>query len=41
VRPLTSGKIQIQSEGSEVYYRNLEMRPIKELPAELGVKATR
>ena len=34
-RPLTSGKIQIQSEGSEVFYRNLEIRPIKELPAGL------
>jgi hypothetical protein len=32
VRPLTSGKIQIQSEGSEVYYRNIEMRPITALP---------
>jgi hypothetical protein len=41
VRPLTSGKIQIQSEGSEVYYRNIEMRKITELPAELGVRATR
>jgi hypothetical protein len=34
-RPLTSGKLQIQSEGSEVYYRNLELRPIKEIPANL------
>jgi hypothetical protein len=39
-RPLTSGKIQIQSEGSEVYYRNLELRKITALPAALGVKAT-
>lgn len=34
-RPLTSGKIQIQSEGSEVFYRNLEMQPITALPAGL------
>jgi hypothetical protein len=34
-RPLTTGKIQIQSEGSEVYYRNLELRQINELPAGL------
>jgi hypothetical protein len=34
-RPLTSGKIQIQSEGSEVYYRNLELRKITALPAGL------
>jgi hypothetical protein len=34
-RPLTNGKIQIQSEGSEVYYRNLELRQISELPAGL------
>jgi hypothetical protein len=34
-RPLTSGKLQIQSEGSEVYYRNLELRPITALPAGL------
>lgn len=34
-RPLTSGKIQIQSEGSEVFYRNIELQPITELPAGL------
>jgi hypothetical protein len=34
-RPLTSGKIQLQSEGSELFYRNIEMRPIKEIPAAL------
>ena len=39
-RPLSSGKIQIQSEGSEVYYRNIEMQPIKALPASLNVPAT-
>jgi hypothetical protein len=39
-RPLTSGKIQIQSEGSEVYYRNLEIQPITAIPASLSVPAT-
>ena len=34
-RPLTSGKIQIQSEGSEVFYRNIELQPITALPAGL------
>jgi hypothetical protein len=33
--PLTSGKIELQSEGSEVFYRNLELRPITALPAGL------
>jgi hypothetical protein len=31
-RPLTSGKIQFQSEGSEVFYRNLELRTITAFP---------
>src|SRR5207247_8180006 len=31
--PLTRGKLQIQSEGAEVYYRNIEVRPIAEIPA--------
>jgi hypothetical protein len=30
--PLTSGKIQIQSEGAEVYYRNIELRPLAAIP---------
>lgn len=30
--PLTEGKIQIQSEGSEAFLRNIELRPISELP---------
>ncbi len=30
--PLTKGKIQIQSEGAEVFYRNIRIRPIGELP---------
>ncbi|HVS93175.1 MAG TPA: DUF1080 domain-containing protein [Mucilaginibacter sp.] len=33
--PLTKGKIQIQSEGAEVYYRGIEIQPIDKLPVEL------
>jgi hypothetical protein len=32
--PMTGGKLQIQSESAEVFYRDLEFRPIKEMPAE-------
>jgi hypothetical protein len=31
-KPLTKGKIQIQSEGAEVFYRNLEIEKITRLP---------
>jgi hypothetical protein len=31
-RPLTKGRIQIQSEGAEIYWRNLEVKPITEIP---------
>jgi hypothetical protein len=30
--PLTKGKIQIQSEGAEVFYRNIAIQEIKEIP---------
>jgi hypothetical protein len=30
--PLTRGKLQLQSEGAEVFYRNLAIRPISEIP---------
>lgn len=30
--PLTKGKIQIQSEAAEVYYKNIKIRPIDKLP---------
>ncbi len=30
--PLTKGKIQIQSEGAEVFYRNIQVQRIKNLP---------
>ena len=33
-QPLTSGRIALQTEGAEVYYRNVELRPISEIPAE-------
>ena len=33
--PLTKGKVQLQSECAEVYYRKIYWRPIKELPPEL------
>lgn len=35
-RPLTKGRIQIQSEGAEIYWRNLEVRPITEIPLPLS-----
>jgi hypothetical protein len=30
--PLTRGRIQIQSEGAQVSYRNLQIRPIQQIP---------
>ncbi|MBD2754635.1 DUF1080 domain-containing protein [Spirosoma sp. BT704] len=33
--PLTKGKIQLQSEGAEIFYRNISIRGIKQLPADL------
>jgi hypothetical protein len=32
---MTRGKIQIQSEGAEVFFRKIEVQPISEIPAEL------
>jgi hypothetical protein len=34
--PLKSGSISLQTEGAEVYYRNVEIEPIKEMPKELA-----
>lgn len=34
-RPLTSGKIQIQSEGAELFIKSLDIRPIDSIPTEL------
>jgi hypothetical protein len=31
---LTKGKIQLQSEGAEVYYRNIAIKSLKEIPAQ-------
>ncbi|HYE32938.1 MAG TPA: DUF1080 domain-containing protein [Methylomirabilota bacterium] len=33
-RPLHEGKIQLQSEAAEVFFRNIEVKPIYELPRE-------
>ena len=35
MEPLTKGKIQLQSEGAEVYYRNIQIRSIRQIPTEL------
>jgi hypothetical protein len=35
VKPLTSGKIQLQSEGAELFIKTIQVKPIKEIPAEL------
>lgn len=32
VEPLTGGKLQIQSEAAEVFYKDIEIRPIKAMP---------
>jgi hypothetical protein len=34
VTPLRSGKIQLQSEGAELFYRNIQTRHISEIPPE-------
>lgn len=33
--PLRKGKIQLQSEGAEIFYRNIQIRSIDEIPAKL------
>jgi hypothetical protein len=33
--PLTKGKIQLQSEGAEVFYRSIQIRDIDEIPSDL------
>lgn len=38
--PLTKGKIQLQSEGATIFYRNIRIRPISEIPAKLLSAAT-
>ena len=34
--PLTSGAISLQTEGAEVFYRNVEIQPIEKIPAEFA-----
>jgi hypothetical protein len=36
--PLTSGKIQIQSEGAEIFFREIKIQPIDRLPAWITTK---
>jgi hypothetical protein len=37
--PLTKGKLQLQSEGCEVYYRDIKISPASEFPAEISKAA--
>ena len=39
--PLTRGRIQLQSEGAEVFFRNIRLRPIKDVPADLPTETRR
>jgi hypothetical protein len=34
--PITSGKIFLQTEGGECYFRGVEYQPISEIPAEFA-----
>ncbi|WP_319500887.1 DUF1080 domain-containing protein [uncultured Draconibacterium sp.] len=35
IKPLSSGKIQIQSEGGDLFVKSVRIKPIKEIPAEI------
>jgi hypothetical protein len=35
IKPLTKGKIQLQSEGAEAYYKDITIQPISEIPANI------
>jgi hypothetical protein len=35
IKPLSSGKIQIQSEGGDLFIKSVRIKPIKEIPAEI------
>jgi hypothetical protein len=35
VFPLTKGKIQIQSEGAEIFYKNIKLEPLNAIPVDL------
>jgi hypothetical protein len=39
--PLTSGRLQLQSEGAEVFFRRIRIRPIREIPLEYHDQARR
>jgi hypothetical protein len=32
--PLVNGKLQIQSEGAEIFYKKIMVEPLKEIPLE-------
>jgi hypothetical protein len=32
--PLDRGRIQLQSEGAEIFFRKLQVEPIRQIPAE-------
>ncbi len=34
--PLTKGRIQIQTEGAEIFYRNIQLQPITEIPERIN-----
>jgi hypothetical protein len=36
--PLTEGRLQLQMEGWEIYFRDIQIRPIKEIPAEFAAR---
>jgi hypothetical protein len=36
--PVTSGPIILQSEGAELFYRDIQVRPITAIPAEFAAK---
>lgn len=35
IKPLSSGKIQLQSEGADLYIKSVRIKPIKEIPQEI------
>jgi hypothetical protein len=37
-RPVASGPIILQSEGAEIFYRDIQVRSLKAIPAELAAK---
>jgi hypothetical protein len=36
--PIVAGQISLQTEGAEVYYRNVEIQPITAVPAEYAAQ---